>query len=436
MKRVIRTSIIRILFASNISCDQVSKKIACLALMSGSFLALLTRASLVMGMLLCCSICCAQPGYQADLNSLKTELQKSASFKAQITGNKRKEFDSLYQYLQSQNPDKRLDYFRNLASLLFSVQDYHLAFYEQPVKPFDKLEVTINLDSLTKQLILKPIESVEGIFKYDTLFEVGVYQVTPKQFRGVILKSKTSLWQPSEFAFELTHTTGNRYKAIYAHPVTKNLMFEGNEKYSQQTLMNSFFYASPITRKYSKSLAPDYSALPRDNNRFEFKVINESTSYLLFKSFQRNSATIAQATKLLDQVKSELKSQTLILDLRDNEGGSDLVAKKLYKALKLYRGKIYVLINNGTLSQAEIFTLKMVKLKNVTLVGQTTKGMLAYGSNYGKTITLPSGNFKYYPTDMRNSNKLLAYEGVGINPEIFLKNDQHWIDQILELAIK
>lgn len=112
------------------------------------------------------------------------------------------------------------------------------------------------------------------------------------------------------------------------------------------------------------------------------------------------------------------------------------MAKKLYKALKLYRGKIYVLINNGTLSQAEIFTLKMVKLKNVTLVGQTTKGMLAYGSNYGKTITLPSGNFKYYPTDMRNSNKLLAYEGVGINPEIFLKNDQHWIDQILELAIK
>jgi C-terminal processing protease CtpA/Prc len=94
------------------------------------------------------------------------------------------------------------------------------------------------------------------------------------------------------------------------------------------------------------------------------------------------------------------------------------------------------LLNNETLSQAEILTLQLKKLKNVTTIGQTTKGMLTYGSNYGKRERLPSGRFEIYPTDMKGNAKLLQYEDYGINPDIFLRDDRDWIEQTVEIIRK
>jgi C-terminal processing protease CtpA/Prc len=95
-----------------------------------------------------------------------------------------------------------------------------------------------------------------------------------------------------------------------------------------------------------------------------------------------------------------------------------------------------VLINNGTLSEAEILTLKLKQRRNVTTLGQTTKGMLSYGSNYGKRESLPSGRFELYPTDMKGSAKFLQYEDYGIQPDIKLKNDSSWIGQVVEIIQK
>ena len=109
--------------------------------------------------------------------------------------------------------------------------------------------------------------------------------------------------------------------------------------------------------------------------------------------------------------------------------------KKYLSLLKKYvnHGQLYILLNNGTLSQSEIFTLKLKKLKNTTTLGQTTKGMLTYGSNYGKRERLPSGFFEIYPTDMKGKKNLLLYENFGIKPDIFLKNDSNWIIQVTDI---
>jgi Periplasmic protease len=93
---------------------------------------------------------------------------------------------------------------------------------------------------------------------------------------------------------------------------------------------------------------------------------------------------------------------------------------------------LYVLLNNGTLSQAEIFTLKLKQLNNVTTLGSTTKGMLAYGSNYGKRERLPSGKLEIHPTDMNSGRALLQYEDYGINPDITLSDNRDWIEQVVE----
>ena len=112
--------------------------------------------------------------------------------------------------------------------------------------------------------------------------------------------------------------------------------------------------------------------------------------------------------------------------------------KKYFMLLKKYvkNGQLFVLVNNGTLSQAEIFTLKLKQLKNVTVLGQQTKGMLSYGSNYGRRKRLPSGKFELYPTDMNNGAVLLPYEDVGIKPDVLLTGDKDWIEQVVEIIRK
>ena len=88
------------------------------------------------------------------------------------------------------------------------------------------------------------------------------------------------------------------------------------------------------------------------------------------------------------------------------------------------------------MSQAEIFTLQLKQLKNVTTVGQTTKGMLSYGSNYGKRERLPSGIFEIYLTDMKGKASLLQYEDHGIRPDISLNDQSDWIEQVVGIIKK
>ena len=82
--------------------------------------------------------------------------------------------------------------------------------------------------------------------------------------------------------------------------------------------------------------------------------------------------------------------------MRNNEGGANKVLNKFLDLMERYNknGRVFVLINNGTLSQGEIFTLQLKQFKNVITLGQTTKGMLAYGSNYGKREKLSSQSFE------------------------------------------
>ena len=74
---------------------------------------------------------------------------------------------------------------------------------------------------------------------------------------------------------------------------------------------------------------------------------------------------------------------------------------------------MYVIINNCTLGQGEIFTLQLKQLQNVKTYGETTKGMLTYGSNYGNRPKLPSKFFEVDITDVKGDKRLVPYENYG-----------------------
>lgn len=401
----------------------------------------------------------AQPSpYLSDLTALKSFVEKTASFKDQIKGEKKADFNALYARLASDtisNPES-FTYFYNLSQLIFPLRDNHIGFYRIPnYEPFRTKEridsfvatkefqdyptTSLDLDSLRVILSNKPIESVEGIYHYDTFYTVGLFKNNDQEYIGVILDSKLNFWKSGNIAIHLYETAQHTYKAIYGHPYFKHFILQPIEKYQNQTLVNSYFYGSFSQSVYAKKLEKeDYSNLPKDGTKFAFKNIDEKIQYVLIRSFQTNPK-IAQASQLFyDSIKNQLVAPNLIVDLRNNEGGADKEMTKFLKLLKGYLkiGKLYLLVNNATLSQAELFTLELKQQKNVFILGQQTKGMLAYGSNYGKYLRLPSAKFEFYQTDMNNGSTALQYEDSGISPDYFLTNRKDWIEQTIDFIGK
>lgn len=396
--------------------------------------------------------------YLEDLAALKFVLQKTPSYKSQIKGDKQALFNSLYERLASDttsNPHS-FKYFYNLSQLIFTLKDNHLGFYQiaayDNFKNKDRIDsfigtkefldyptFHINIDSLKNVLAKRPADSVEGIYNYGKFYSVGLFKRVDKEYVGVIIDSDVNLWRKGQIAIHLYEYTPNVFKAIYGHPLNKNFILQTNEKYRNQSLVNSYFYSSYSLDIYSKQhRTVDYVNLTKKSSKFELKSINGDIQYLLLRSFQRNKITTQQSKNFYDSIKNVLTAKNLILDLRNNEGGATKENRKYLRLLKKFtrNGNLYVLLNNGTLSQAEIFILQLKKLKNVTTVGQTTKGMLVYGSNYGKRERLPSGRFEIYPTDMKGNAKLLQYEDYGINPDIILRDDRDWIEQTVEIIRK
>jgi hypothetical protein len=393
--------------------------------------------------------------YLADLTALKSVVEKTASFKAQIKGDKLSSYHDLYNRLVSDtaNDPNSFHYFYNLAQLLFPLKDNHLGFYQLPdykhfqtkesidrfiatKEFFDYPTCRLNMDSLQAELATKPVESIEGIYHYDKFYTVGIFKNGDKEYMGVILDSDVRLWVKGQIAIHLYESAPHLYKAIYGHPKFKNYMLQPVEKYQNQSLVNAYFYESYSQNVYSKRFPTvDFANLPKSSSKFALSKIDDDVQYLLIQSFQTNSTTAQTSQRFYDSIKTLLKAQHLILDLRNNEGGADKEMKKYVKLLREYvkNGHLYVLVNNGTLSQAEIFTLELKRFKNVVIVGQQTKGMLSYGSNYGKKERLPSGRFEMYPTDMNNGLALLQYEDYGINPDVFLRDDKDWIEQVMEM---
>jgi hypothetical protein len=391
--------------------------------------------------------------YKDDLVALNNIVQSLPSFKAQIKGKQLLAYQALYQTLAKDtltNPNS-FQYFYNLSRLIMPLRDNHIGFYQLPKYQYYKTKERLDsflaskafldyptdpiaIDSLTKALSQSSPDSIEGIYHYDSAYQVGLFKKQPGEYVGVIISSKTNLWATGQVAIRLYQTGPNLYKAIYSHPLFKHYNLQTIEKFQNQSLVNSFFYASFSKAIYTKRVNQvDYVNLPKTNVKFNFKQLNPTVQYVMIQSFQANDQTKKASKAFYDSVKAQLNAPVTVLDLRNNEGGSKTEMMQYYRLFKQYikNGRLFVLMNNGTLSQGELFILRLRKLKQVIVLGQTSKGMLTYGSNYDKRITLPSGQIEIYPTDMRGNSRRLQYEDIGIQPDVYLHYTTDWIEQTL-----
>ena len=74
------------------------------------------------------------------------------------------------------------------------------------------------------------------------------------------------------------------------------------------------------------------------------------------------------------------------------------MSKKYLKLLRNYTksNRLFVLVGNNTISHGEIFALQLKGLKNTIILGQTTQGQLAYGSNTDISFMFGDNKFKGY----------------------------------------
>lgn len=114
-----------------------------------------------------------------------------------------------------------------------------------------------------------------------------------------------------------------------------------------------------------------------------------------------------------------------IIDAMKNNGGAAAFFTEDVGS-RHYRGKVIVLINNETGSAAEGFAWMLKGRKSVTLVGETTAGVLLGG----ETFDLPGGWRLTVPTHASWGPDGKRYVDTPVAPDLEVKwNRQHFCDQ-------
>jgi carboxyl-terminal processing protease len=174
-----------------------------------------------------------------------------------------------------------------------------------------------------------------------------------------------------------------------------------------------------------------------------------------------------KAEKIDEAIKNCANKKTIIIDVRINEGGRDLISR-LYagrfadqkrlayskqaragnyftplrdfyvepQGPRQYMGKVIVLTSPNTVSAGEIFVMCMKALPNVTVIGDRTNGVysdiLERDLPNGWSLGLP--NERYFAADGH------CYEKIGVQPDIYIPFDFDEImrgkDRIMERALE
>ncbi|MBE9582868.1 hypothetical protein IM792_00265 [Mucilaginibacter sp. JRF] len=386
--------------------------------------------------------------YQADLDGVYSTLKSTPSYKDQIKGDAKTRYEALYQNLRTQQPTTQLQEFYLLTRLVQTLRDNHLGFYEWGDTKLDHTKLSdstyvstyvnsdafknfpksnVNVDSLEQALTGKPRNGVEGIYYLTNVLKAGVYRTSkPDSLVAVVLSSKQRIWQRGQLLAVFNEVSPNNFEGVCVEPSYKIFQYNHRIKFAANKL--NLYY---LWDKYPAEA--DHISIPAGTPKFQFKTIDEKTQYLRLGSFGTSNIDLAETQRFYDSVKTLVNAgSSLIVDLRNNGGGGWKASKK-YLDLAMKHSKkaqVYVLINHSTVSNAEQFTLKLKGQKNVTVLGTDTKGMLTYGSNYGKTATMPSGKYRLYLTDMRDDGNYLQYEDIGIKPDQYLNPDSDWIGQV------
>lgn len=250
------------------------------------------------------------------------------------------------------------------------------------------------------------IEKIDGVSLEDVLKEIEKQPAYAKLYRST-----------------LAATFEDLFKGETNAPVEISYL---DEKNVSQTKL--------ISRQPSKGeMVRVSSGLPLQNLDFEAKSINEKVGYIHFNIF-----VLSVLEKICNSLTQLKDKETIIIDLRGNMGGimgaleaavslfnekatiigTDINRDQknlLYSTrfTKNFKGNLIILVDEQSLSSAEVFAIAMQENKRAILVGETTAGEVQIANE----IKLPTGAYLQMPIEIFVSPNGNIAEGKGVKPD-------------------
>ena len=168
-----------------------------------------------------------------------------------------------------------------------------------------------------------------GIWKYGA-YEVGIMpkkDAPESEFIGVVLNSKNTLWKPGDVKFELRQIYGNDYEVVYTMDDNGTRKFKGklqNPENLEFVDYNNWVKLWPSN--------PNTTAQAQETDLysdFHIRMIDDKIPYIRFPNFYEKEPAFVDS--LIKSHHQELvNADFFIVDVRDNNGGNDVVYKPLF----------------------------------------------------------------------------------------------------------
>jgi hypothetical protein len=223
---------------------------------------------------------------------------------------------------------------RSASGCLYVIHDW-LSFFRD-----NHVQVMSNQAAMTEEIEVSPAVlrkgrkagalAVEGIYyTADSTYTVAVIKQEDgfRQYAGVILESRAPEWKPGNVKFELINTGKDQYDVIWYNrshfSSFGKIDFRTQNGFQSHGWLKSSIISTPEMGRVKAGIFEE----EKDRMVF-FKQVDESTGYLRIRSFGGRFASQIDSTVEVNKKIIE-RCPNLIIDLRDNGGGSDFAYRSL-----------------------------------------------------------------------------------------------------------
>ncbi|RZJ78474.1 MAG: hypothetical protein EOO20_27810, partial [Chryseobacterium sp.] len=231
-------------------------------------------------------------------------------------------------------------------------------------------------------------EGIEGVWKSES-YEIGLKKLADDGYVGFIIKADPKYWKQNEVKFRLLKNGKYEYYS-QDHSVQRgSYKIIDNSLLYFNDLRLAFIRALPATTLDQEQIAEQINEM----NGFFFKRLTAKTSLLKLQNF--SSVFVETIEKLIEKNQNLLaNSENLIIDLRDNGGGTGNAYQKIlpYILSSPLRRRIGVehLSTQTAITAYEqwLQTLKTDSIKNKGDIEKAQRYVAKLKSNLGKFVNL------------------------------------------------
>lgn len=360
-----------------------------------------------------------------ELNNVAEQIKYAKSYKDQISKVKEADFNKWKIKIEQEiENDSLIEFFciGYLQKYISFINDRHNEIYFVPEK------ISSNIPTYPKPIDTLQIvnDKVSGKY-YAGTNEILVKKENDSIWYGITLHSNSGEWTEGKIRLQIKKNVDGNFE-LFEYYQNGSLFYQNNVKIANGRIHSTFW------NKQNK-----YFFNKNFQENFTYQPINSSFDYVGIKTLKRTTHLMKEAAAFYSNNLKKMTKENLIIDLRNNGGGSTKQAETLLNYLKHNEKikNIYVLINFKTSSAGELTALKLKADKRTIIAGENSRGMLEYGyGNKAYSSETDCSAFKIVLSTKQNNRKLSKYEYVGIIPDYYLNNKSDWVDQIVSLDSK